>query len=142
MRIADVLRRKGDHVVTVPGDLSVLTVLDILAEHGVGALVVSADGCSVDGIVSERDVVRRLQADGPRVLAAPVAQIMTTQVHTCGPGDSVEDLARTMTAQRVRHIPVVLDGAMVGLVSIGDVVKSRIDELTAERDQLTSYISS
>jgi CBS domain-containing protein len=142
MRISDVLRRKGDLVVTVPPDESVRTLLAMLSEHGVGAMVVSADGRSVDGIVSERDVVRHLHDDGEAMLEATVAQIMTSDVHTCVPGDAVTDLMRTMTDQRIRHIPVVVDGALAGIVSIGDVVKHRIDELTDERDQLTAYISS
>ena len=142
MRISDVLRRKGDLVVTVPPDESVRTLLAMLAEHRVGAMVVSVDGRSVDGIVSERDVVRHLNSGGEHMLEATVEQIMTTDVHTCVPGDSVVDLMRTMTDQRVRHIPVVVDGALAGIVSIGDVVKNRIDELTDERDQLTAYISS
>lgn len=141
MRIADVLRRKGDLVVTVSPDETVRGLLSLLAEHGVGALVVSRDGRAVDGIVSERDVVRRLHADGERLLDATVAQIMTSEVHTCTPQDHVNDLMRTMTDARVRHIPVVVDGELRGIVSIGDVVKHRIDELTDERDQLTAYIT-
>jgi len=142
MRISDVLRRKGDEVVTVPPDESVRTLLALLSEHRVGAMVVSTDGRTVEGIVSERDVVRHLHDDGERMLEGTVAQIMTTDVHTCAPGDAVTDLMRTMTDQRIRHIPVVVDGALAGIVSIGDVVKHRIDELTDERDQLTAYISS
>lgn len=142
MRISDVLRRKGDQVVTVPPDESVRTLLSLLAEHRVGAMVVSTDGRTVDGIVSERDVVRHLHDDGEQMLEETVAHIMTADVHTCAPGDAVTDLMRTMTDQRIRHIPVVVDGALAGIVSIGDVVKHRIDELTDERDQLTAYISS
>ncbi len=140
MRIVDVLRRKGDGVVTVRPDESVADLVARLAEHRVGALVVSADGHSVAGIVSERDVVRRLGAVGPAVLAEPVAAIMTTEVKTCQPQDDVEHLMRLMTDQRVRHIPVVVDGALQGIVSIGDVVKHRIDELQVERDQLVGYL--
>lgn len=142
MRISDVLRRKGDTVVTVAPGESVRTLLALLAEHRIGAMVVSADGTSVDGIVSERDVVRHLHDDGEQMLESTVSQIMTTDVHTCSPSDAVTDLMRTMTDQRIRHIPVVVDGALAGIVSIGDVVKHRIDELTVERDQLTAYISS
>ena len=141
MRISDVLRRKGDEVVTVPADESVRTLLTKLAEHKVGAMVVSADGSTVDGIVSERDVVRHLHSDGEEMLSETVAQIMTSDVHTCTPDATVVELMRTMTDQRVRHIPVVVDGELAGIVSIGDVVKHRIDELTDERDHLTAYIS-
>ena len=142
MRISDVLRRKGADVVTVKPDDSVHTMLSMLSEHRIGAMVVSADGVSVDGIVSERDVVRHLHADGESMLSQSVSSIMTSDVHTCGLSDNVVDLMRTMTSERVRHIPVVKGGALVGIVSIGDVVKHRIDELTDERDQLTAYISS
>jgi CBS domain-containing protein len=141
MRISDVLRRKGDVVVTISPHETVRTLLAVLAEHRVGALVVSHDGRRVAGIVSERDVVRRLHSDGERMLEETVAEIMTRDVHTCVPGDSVNDLMRTMTEQRVRHIPVVVDGDLRGIVSIGDVVKHRIDELTDENDQLTAYIT-
>jgi CBS domain-containing protein len=141
MRISDVLRHKGDQVVTVlPGE-TVRELLERLREHGVGALVVSTDGRTIEGIVSERDVVRRLSTDGERLLNETVAEIMTTDVHTCAPGDYINDIMRTMTDQRVRHIPVVVDGDLHGIVSIGDVVKHRIDELTDERDYLTAYIS-
>jgi CBS domain-containing protein len=140
MRISDVIRRKGDTVVTVKPDDTVARLLDLLAEHRIGALVVSSDGTAIDGIVSERDVVRQLQQTGAGVLELPVAQIMTAEVTTCGPQDDVEHLMRLMTDQRVRHIPVVVDGGLHGIVSIGDVVKHRIDELQSERDQLVGYI--
>ncbi len=141
MRIADVLRHKGDAVVTVPPEVSVARLLEMLDEHGVGALVVSSDGRRLEGIVSERDVVRALHRRGAELLEAPVSQIMTAVVHTCRRQDAVDDLMVTMTEQRVRHIPVVEDGDLVGIVSIGDVVKHRIGELQTERDQLTAYIS-
>lgn len=142
MRISDVLRRKGDAVHTVSPDMSVRDLVAKLADLGVGALVVSADGKAVTGIVSERDVVRRLHDQGAALLTSTVGELMTADVHTCVPGDHVDDLMRLMTNERVRHVPVVVDGALVGIVSIGDVVKNRIDELQAERDQLTAYISS
>ncbi|GAB2695024.1 CBS domain-containing protein [Thalassiella azotivora] len=142
MRISDVLRRKGDRVVTIAPDESVRTLLARLDEHGIGAMVVSADGSTVDGIVSERDVVRRLHSDGTGLLDETVAEIMTADVHTCEPGSPVVDMAVLMTEQRIRHVPVLSEGRLVGIVSIGDVVKHRIDELTSERDQLTAYITS
>jgi CBS domain-containing protein len=141
MRISDVLRRKGDSVVTVPPDTTIRQLIDLLAEHGVGALVVSSGGEQVEGIVSERDVVRALHHDGEDLLSRPVSEIMTESVRTCVPGDAVDDLMRVMTELRVRHVPVVVDDRLVGIVSIGDVVKHRIDELQSERDQLTAYIS-
>lgn len=141
MRITDVLRRKGDLVVTVAPDTTIRQLIDLLAEHGVGALVVSSGGEQVEGIVSERDVVRALHDDGENLLSRPVSEIMTGSVRTCVPGDTVDDLMRVMTELRVRHVPVVVDDRLVGIVSIGDVVKHRIDELQSERDQLSAYIS-
>jgi CBS domain-containing protein len=141
MRISDVLRRKGNLVVSVKPDQSVTELLDLLAEHGVGALIVSADGESLEGIVSERDVVRRLQRFGADLLSAPVSDIMTAQVNTCPPETDLDELMRLMTEGRFRHVPVVDDGRLVGIVSIGDVVKNRIDELQQERDQLEAYIT-
>ena len=140
MRISDVVRRKGAEVVTVKPDETVERLLAMLAEHRIGALVVSEDGVTVGGIVSERDVVRHLHRDGPSVLQGPVSRIMTADVRTCGPDVPIEELARTMTEHRIRHVPVVVDGRLHGIVSIGDVVKHRIDELQDERDQLVGYI--
>jgi CBS domain-containing protein len=140
MKISDVVRRKGDLVVTVKPDETVEKLLDLLAEHKIGAVVVSDDGETVGGIVSERDVVRHLQSSGAAVLAGPVSQIMTSDVTTCAPDVNIQDLARTMTELRVRHIPVVVDGRLHAIVSIGDIVKHRIDELQDERDQLVGYI--
>lgn len=142
MRVTDVLRNKGDLVVTVTPDHSVSELLDLLSEHGVGALVVSVDGRSVDGIVSERDVVRKLQKLGPDLLSSPVREIMTASVQTVQPEADLEDLMRMMTERRFRHLPVVnAEALLIGIVSIGDVVKHRIDELQVERDQLTAYIT-
>jgi CBS domain-containing protein len=142
MRIVDVLRSKGSEVVTVEPGETVARLLALLDEHGIGAMVVSSDGRSVQGIVSERDVVRRLHSDGTALLETTVGEIMTSDVHTCEPDVAIDDLMRLMTDQRVRHVPVVRDGALAGIVSIGDVVKYRIDELTSERDQLSAYIQS
>lgn len=141
MRVSEVLRRKGADVITVGPDRSVRDLLGLLAEHGIGAVVVSADGAGVDGIVSERDVVRRIHASGAEVLDGPVAAIMTTDVETCAPPDDLEQLMDTMTERRIRHLPVLDDGRLVGIISIGDVVKHRYSEVQAERDQLTAYIS-
>jgi len=140
MRISDVIRRKGDLVVTVRSDASVQQLLEILEEHKIGALVVSDDGETVTGIVSERDVVRHLRTEGAGLLDQTVATIMTSEVQTCTPEDGIEDLARTMTERRIRHVPVVVDGQLKAIVSIGDIVKWRIDELQTERDHLVHYI--
>ena len=140
MRISNVIHRKGDLVVTVRSDATVQRLLEVLEEHRIGAVVVSDDGSTVSGIVSERDVVRHLHAVGAALLEQRVATIMTSEVQTCSPDDDIEDLARTMTDRRIRHVPVVVDGKLHAIVSIGDVVKSRIDELRTERDHLVDYI--
>jgi CBS domain-containing protein len=140
MRIADVLRRKGTAVATVRPDATVVELLGELAEHNVGALPV-VDGGNLIGIVSERDVVRRLHAGGAATLDARVADIMTTDVSTCSPSDDVGDVAAVMTSRRFRHLPVVVNGELAGIVSIGDMVKARIDLLESERAQLQRYIA-
>jgi len=142
MRIGDILRSKGDAVVTVSPEATVRDLLGALAEHNIGALVVSADQETIAGIVSERDVVRRLHEQGAGLLEETVASIMTSEVRTCTPDDHVEDLRRTMTDHRIRHLPVVRDGRLTGVVSIGDVVKSAISELETEREHLVEYIQS
>ena len=140
MRINDVLRDKAiQEVITVSPDATVRDLLALLAEHNVGALVVSADGRSLDGIVSERDVVRRLHQDVD-ALEASVSSLMTTDVHTCDGTHSIDDLMAVMTERRIRHVPVLDGGRLVGIISIGDVVKNRIQELEFERDQLDSYV--
>jgi CBS domain-containing protein len=142
MLIVTVLRSKGSFVVTVPPGATVGELLDTLAEHRIGAAVVSSDGQMIEGIVSERDVVRRLRGAGAALLDQPVSSIMTRDVMTCTPDSSIEDLAHLMTEKRIRHVPVTRDGALVGIVSIGDVVKSRISELESERDDLVGYIGT
>ncbi len=142
MQISQVLRHKGRAVATIDGSASVRSALALLAEKGIGALVVSSDGRRIDGIVSERDVARGLHERGAGLLDDPVSGVMTTQVHVCPPDASVDSLARTMTDHRVRHVPVVAEGVLVGIVSIGDVVKARLDELEEERRQLVDYIQT
>jgi CBS domain-containing protein len=141
MHIKDVLRVKGGQVVTVPPDTTVRRLVAVLAEHRIGAVVVSHDGTSVDGIVSERDIVRALARRGAVALSEPVTAIYTADVHTVRPETELEEVARMMTERRIRHAPVTVDGALRGIVSIGDVVKSRIGELETERAALTDYIS-
>ncbi|HLS26733.1 MAG TPA: CBS domain-containing protein [Beutenbergiaceae bacterium] len=141
MRISEVLRRKGTAVMTIRPDATVRDMVRVLEENRIGALVVSEDeGKTLVGIISERDVVRELNRVGGSVLDEPVRNLMTTDVYTCVPEDELETLAHTMTEKRVRHLPVVVDGELQALVSIGDVVKHRIDELQAERDQLVDYV--
>lgn len=140
MHISEVLQAKAIRdVVTIGPDAGVKELIATLAEHNIGALVVSADGRSLDGIVSERDVVRRLHHDGT-VINNHVAAIMTPVVSTCGPEDDLDLVMQTMTQGRFRHIPVVSSDGLIGIVSIGDLVKHKIDQLQFERDQLDSYV--
>jgi CBS domain-containing protein len=141
MLIASVLRAKGTFVDTIEPDRTVADLLDELGRHNVGALVVTADGLAIDGVVSERDVARHMSREGSQLLERPVSAIMTQNVRTCTSNDSVEDVMRVMTRERIRHVPVVDQGKLVGIVSIGDVVKNRVDELEGERDDLVKYIS-
>lgn len=140
MKIEDIVRGKGAGVVTIDPAATVEKLVALLGEHEIGAVVVSADGTHIDGIVSERDVVRELGTQGAAVLTLPVSAIMTPNVHTCKLADSLEETAQTMTFQRIRHLPVVVDGELRGVISIGDVVKHRIDQLMDERNHLLGYL--
>lgn len=140
MRIADVLKNKGAGVLTVGPEMSVADLLASLVTRNVGAMVVVADGEPV-GIVSERDVVRRLHEFGADLLARPVSDIMTAEIITCTPGDDLDSLSVLMTTNRVRHVPVLENGHLSGIVSIGDVVKTRMEQLEAQQEQLEAYIT-
>lgn len=140
MRIADVLRNKGAAVSTINQEATVQELLAGLAEHNIGAMVVvGAEG--VAGMVSERDIVRQLHAHGASVLSRPVSTIMTATVATCTKSDTVDSISLLMTKNRVRHVPVLDGKKLIGIVSIGDVVKTRMEELEAEQQQLHSYIT-
>jgi CBS domain-containing protein len=141
MRVSDVLASKGSGAVfTIRPDASVRELLDLLAERNVGAMVVSDDGHTMLGIVSERDIVRKLRdADNARDMT--VDSIMTTDVRVCSPDDSFTSLMQVMTEHRVRHVPVLDDGELVGVLSIGDAVKQRMEQLEFERDQLNKYVA-
>ena len=140
MRIADVLRGKGTQVATARPTTTVVELLGLLAQYNVGALPV-VDEDRLIGIVSERDVVRHLHDRGPDILGSRVIDVMVAEVVSCTPDDEAVSLARIMTDRRIRHIPVCRDGVLCGIVSIGDLVKARIDQLEQEREQLASYIS-
>ena len=140
MRISEVVAGKASQdIVTINPDATVRELVALLTEHNIGAAVVSTDGSSVSGIVSERDVVRQLNGND-QALSATVADIMTANVSTCSPSSSLDEVRRVMTDGRFRHLPVVDDGRLVGVVSIGDIVKSHIAEVEFERDQLDSYV--
>ncbi len=140
MRISDVLSAKSSPVVvTIKPEAGVRDLIALLAEHNVGALIVSQDGEHVDGIVSERDVVRHLHSAGT-VVDNTVGAIMTSVVATCDEDTPLDVLMKVMTDRRIRHVPVVRDEKLVGIISIGDVVKHRIGQLEFERDQLDNYV--
>jgi CBS domain-containing protein len=140
MRISEVLAGKAiPGVITINPEATVRDLLALLAEHNVGAVIVSPDGTEVGGMVSERDVVRRLNEDDA-ILDGPVSNIMTSVVHTCDTTHPIEELMAVMTEHRVRHVPVITDGKLAGMISIGDVVKARIANLEFERDQLGNYL--
>ena len=142
MQISTVLKSKGPSVATIGRDATVAAAVAELARHNVGALVVSSDGRTVEGIVSERDVVRALNSLGGATLDKPIRMIMSHKVRTVSPDEEVESVAVIMTEHRIRHVPVLKDGALAGIVSIGDVVKSRIEELEEDRDALVKYINA
>lgn len=141
MDVASVLRSKGSNVVTIDPDRTVTEALSMLELHNLGALVVSRDGTSIAGIVSERDIVRRLARAGTSSLQESISSVATTTVHTCAPEDSIDQIMAVMTDGRFRHIPVVAAGQLTGLISIGDVVKHRVAELELANNQLESYIT-
>ena len=140
MKVQDILANKGNNVATVQPDATVETVTHRLKLEGCGALVVSNDGNSVDGIVSERDVVRGLPDHGASLLSLAVSEIMTSEVKTCAPGDNITEIMLEMTRRRIRHLPVTDQGKLCGIISIGDVVKNRLDELETETHVLRDYI--
>ena len=140
MRVNDMLKHKGTTVVTVRPDVSCRELLAVLAEHNIGAVVVSVDEVTVGGIVSERDLVRHLHEHGDAILDGPVSEIAVWQVSTCGLDDPVDELCETMTQRRIRHLPVVDNDRLVGIVSIGDVVKSTISQLEFDRQNLIDYV--
>lgn len=150
--IKNVLRAKGSKVETIAPDATLTELVDALAEHRIGAMIVSADGAHIDGIVSERDIVRALRSDGglpsfreSRLVhldRVTVAEIMTSEVTTCTPETSIDEVMTVMTAGRIRHVPVVSDEELVGIVSIGDIVAARISHLEWERSALVDYVTT
>lgn len=141
VRISVILDRKGREVVTIRPEATIEEAAQQLAAHRIGALVVSADGRTVAGIISERDIVTRLAESGAAILAMAVADLMTTAVTTCTSEQTADELMKTMTEERHRHVPVVEEGELVGLVSIGDVVKSHTDELETQVEALEGYVT-
>jgi CBS domain-containing protein len=139
MHVADIIRTKGAAVVTVRPDVTVDHLAQRLRMQRIGAVIVSESGTSVDGIISERDIVRALAEHGPATLAMTVADLMTKGVVTCAPSDTISHVAKVMTQRRIRHVPVMEGGKLAGIVSVGDVVKFRMDELELEANVLRDY---
>lgn len=141
MKLSSIIANKDPHVVTITSHATIAQLVALLAEHRIGAVVVSSDGRAIDGIVSERDVVRALR-NGDGILHDSVSSIMTSEVICAPPDAHVDEITHTMTERRVRHIPLIDDdGGLIGIVSIGDVVKSRLSELEGEREALMEYIT-
>jgi CBS domain-containing protein len=141
MQITTILNAKGHDVITISPDATVKDLAALLREKKIGAIVVSRDGKKIDGIVSERDVVHRLTDFGPKYLSVAVKEIMTAQVVTCSPDDTVDSCMELMSGRRIRHLPVARNGKLEGVVSIGDIVKAKIQEIHTEAESLKQYIA-
>jgi CBS domain-containing protein len=142
MNVETILKTKGRSVVTIAPEATIGEAVALLKGKSIGAIVVSADGTKLAGILSERDVVHALADRGPAVMAIPVSALMTRHVFTCQPNDSIAELMAEMTKRRIRHLPVVDGGRLAGIVSIGDVVKNRLDEVESEASSLRQFITS
>jgi CBS domain-containing protein len=141
MNVAAILKAKGSNVITVSPDASVADVVRLLADKRIGAVVVSADGVRAQGILSERDIVISFARRGAATLDKTAHELMTTRVTTCTPQDEIAELMAVMTTKRIRHLPVVENGRVCGIVSIGDVVKWRVEEIEREADALRAYVA-
>jgi CBS domain-containing protein len=142
MNVETILRTKGRATATIRSDATIAECVRELTSRGIGALVVSSDGDHVEGIISERDIVHALAEHGGALLTLRTDALMTRKVLTCTPDDTVGDLMERMTERRIRHLPVVKDGLLCGLVSIGDLVKNRLEEVVSEADSLRTFIAS
>jgi CBS domain-containing protein len=140
MLIAQILAGKGSDVISTQPEATIAAVASLLKKKRIGAVVVTDAAGQLCGIISERDLARGLADHGARLLEMTVAELMTAEVVTCTPDDGLEKLMQTMTEGRFRHLPVVKDGVLIGIISIGDVVKHRLEELEAETHQLQDYI--
>jgi len=141
MNVAAILRQKGRGVTTVPPATTLLEVANRLALKRIGAIVVVDARGELAGIISERDFIRALSETGPDCLTRPVAEMMTREVVTCQETDTLDELMAMMTARRFRHLPVMTDGALVGIISIGDVVKHHVAEIEMEATAMRGYIT-
>jgi CBS domain-containing protein len=142
MNVESILRNKGTRVTTIAPDARIVDAVAALHRHKIGALVVSRDDTDVEGILSERDIVDAIADHGARALDLPVAEVMSRHVITCRRDDTIAELAAQMTERRIRHLPVLEDRKLVGIISIGDVVKNRIDEVEYEASSMREFIAS
>ena len=142
MNVEHILSDKGRHVVTVAPEATLMEVARTLSEKRIGAVVVSDAGAAVLGILSERDIVRAVAANGARALDEPVSRYMTAKVVTCTTRSAINDLMETMTTGKFRHVPILDDGRLIGIVSIGDIVKYRVAEIESESRALRDYIAT
>lgn len=142
MKVSQLLQNKGRDVATISRHQNVVQALELLQQRGIGALVVTGEQGELAGILSERDVVRALATRGPAALDEAVVKLMSTGVTTCTPDTAINELMQTMTDRRIRHVPVLEDGHLAGMISIGDVVKARLDELEHEKRDLLDYVSA
>jgi CBS domain-containing protein len=140
MLVETILKEKGRDVATVRPDLTLHKLAQLLTDRRIGAAVVTDAQGRMVGIVSERDLMRAVAREGERALGLPVSEVMTREVRTCRPEDTVEHLMGMMTSGRMRHLPVVVDGKLEGIVSVGDVVKNRIQESELEARALRDYV--
>jgi CBS domain-containing protein len=141
MTVAQILKSKGRNVVTASADDTVRSIASTLTERRIGAVIIVEKDGSIDGIISERDIVHAIAKNGPKALDMKARQIMTEDVHTCEPADSEAELMALMTNQRIRHLPVLENGKLAGMISIGDVVKYRMEAIEREADEMKQYIS-
>jgi CBS domain-containing protein len=141
MTVQHILDRKGSNVATLPPDATIATAAKLLRQKKIGAIVVSPDGKKIAGILSERDIAHGLDEHGADLAGLTVQQLMTAKTLTCTPVDSVEAVMQLMTDHRVRHLPVVRNGSLAGIVSIGDIVKNRLEHLQHETEALQDYIA-
>ncbi|MEK7246284.1 MAG: CBS domain-containing protein [Pseudomonadota bacterium] len=142
MQVSDILKTKGTRVLTLGPEETIATVIERIMLEKVGAMVVSTDGTRPEGLITERDVVHGLARHGAGLLAMPVREVMTQRVLTCAPSDSIKDVMIKMTQGRTRHLPVIEGGRLAGMISIGDVVKSRLENAELEANVLRDYITA
>jgi CBS domain-containing protein len=142
MIVAMILEQKGHNVVTIGARATIGEVVSLLGEHKIGAIVVVENVDEIVGIISERDIVRAIAKSGPEILTEPVGSIMTSEVMTCEDNETINEVMARMTRGRFRHLPVEKNGRLTGIISIGDVVKARIEEVEREAEEMRSYIST